>query len=166
MNLELPSNAPKTSGEAFAYLGKLVNGATIDDLKILALTEAIGERLYEEMAEGTDVPEVKQILLNNGREELVHAHRVSEAIEILSGKPFVIPPIDQNPLYTSLGPLPVTRASLTKLAEGEFNGQALYAGVASSFDDPRAIALFHLNGTEEAGHGAQLLKAANLLPPD
>lgn len=166
MNMDLPSNMPKTSTEAFAYIGKLVNGATVDDLKILALTEALGKQLYEDLAEATDVPEVKEILLENGQEELRHAYRLSEAIEILTGKPFTIPPIDQNPLFTPLGPMPVTRASLNKLAEGEFGGQALYEGIASSFDNPRAIALFRLNGEEEAWHGKQLLKAASLLPPD
>lgn len=166
MIIELPAHAPKTSAEAFAYIGKLGAGATVDDLKILALTEALGQRLYEDLAEGSDLPEVKAILLQNGREELLHAHRLSEAIEILTGEPFPIPPIDQNPVFTPLAPMPVTRASLNKLAQGEFGGQALYAAIASSFDDPRAVALLHLNGKEEVGHGDQLLKAASLLPAD
>lgn len=166
MTITLPADAPKTSGEAFAYIGKLINGATIDDLKILALTEALGMQLYENLAEGTDLPDVKEMLRENGRDELKHAWRISEAIEILTGEPFPIPPIDQNPLFTPLAPMPVTRASLTKLSEGEFGGQALYKGIASSFDNPQAIALFLQNGKEEAHHGEQLLKAASLLPAD
>lgn len=50
MLIELPADAPKTTAEAFAWLGKLANGATVDDLKILALIEAIGLKLYEEIA--------------------------------------------------------------------------------------------------------------------
>lgn len=166
MIIDLPANAPRTSAEAFAFVGTLGNGATIDDLKILALTEALGQQLYEDLAAGTDLPDVQAILRQNGREELRHAHRLSQAIEILSGEPFAIPPIEQNPIFTPMGPMPVTRASLTKLAQGEFGGQALYEAIASSFDDPRAIALLHQNGKEEVGHGEQLLKAASLLPAD
>jgi len=162
----LPRNAPKTTGEAFAYVGRLGKGATIDDLKILALTEAVGKELYDDLASRTELPEVRDILLGNGREELKHAHRVSEAIEILTGEPFPIPPIDENPVFTPLDPMPVTRASLTKLAEGEFGGKALYEGIASSFDDRRAVALLRLNREEEAGHGERLLEAVKLLPAD
>lgn len=166
MDIRLPANAPKTTAEAFAHVGGLGKGATTDDLKILALTEALGKELYDDLATRTDIPEVKDILLGNGREELRHAYRVSEAIQILTGEPFPIPPIDENPIFTPLDPMPVTRASLASLAEGEFGGKAMYEGLASSFDDPRAIALFRLNGDEEASHGDRLLKAAELMPAD
>lgn len=163
MDLELPADAPKTTGEAFAFVGKLGAGATVNDLKILALTEALGDELYASMADGTDNPQVKALLLANGREELAHAHRVGKAIEILTGQPFPIPPIAENPIYTPLGPRPVTRETLARLAEGEFAGEDLYDRIASSFDDAQAAALLRQNGREELEHGHRLKRAAELL---
>lgn len=163
MDIRLPGNAPKTTDEAFAYIGRMGPDVTVDDLKILALVEAVGKELYACLAEGTDDPEVKALLLANGREELAHAHRVGKAIEILSGEAFPIPPIEDNPVYTPLAPMAVTRASLGKLAEGERSGEAMYERIAASFDDPDAIALFRLNGKEELEHGARLQRAADLL---
>jgi len=163
MSLDLPANAPKTTSEAFAYLGRLAKGATIDDLKILALVEAIGLKLYEEMAARAAHPEVKKLLLANGREELAHAHRVSKAIEILTGKPFPIPAIDQNPLYTGVTPAPITKAAFAGLVKAEFSGENLYEGVASGFDNPEVVALFRQNGKEETGHGQRLQQAAEFL---
>lgn len=163
MPIELPANAPKTTSEAFAYLGKLVNGATVDDLKILALVEAIGLKLYEEMAARAAHPEVKKLLLANGREELAHAHRVGKAIEILTGKPFPIPAIDKNPLYTGVTPAPITKAAFTALVKSEKSGNTLYEGVASSFREAEVVALFKQNGREEIGHGDRLQQALEYL---
>jgi rubrerythrin len=163
MTIELPENAPKTSQEAFAYVGAMGPNVTIDDLKILALTEALGLELYAKLAQGTENMAVRDLLLENGREELLHAERVSQAIEILTGQPFPIPPIDENPIYTPLPVAPLTREALQKLADAEYAGENLYAGVASSFDDAQAKALFLQNGKEEAGHGRRLAQAAELL---
>lgn len=165
MSLDLPAEAPKTTNEAFAFIGRMGGDArtTVDDLKILALTEALGKELYACMAEGVDDVRIKDLLLANGREELAHAHRVAKAIEVLSGKPFPIPAISDNPLYTPLDPMPVTKDTLGKLAEGEFAGEGLYARIAESFDDPEALALFRLNGKEELAHGRRLMEAAELL---
>jgi rubrerythrin len=164
MSYQLPAGAPKTTGEAFAYIGRLKDGATVEDLPILALAEALGKALYDDLASRADHPEVKKLLLENGREELAHAHRVSKAFTVLTGEHFAIPPIEDNPLYTALDPMPITKAALTALAEGEFGGEALYAGIAASFDNPEALALFRLNGKEELDHGARLMKAVALLP--
>jgi rubrerythrin len=163
MTITLPANAPKSTPEAFEYVGSMGPRVTIDDLKILALVEALGLELYAKMAEGTDNQAVQDLLMENGREELLHAERVSQAIEILTGEPFPIPPIDQNPIYTPLPVSEVTRDSLGKLAEAEFAGQDLYAGIAASFDNADAKALFLQNGKEEAEHGNRLAKAAKLL---
>lgn len=163
MMIELPANAPRTSLEAFEYVGAMGANATVDDLKILALTEAIGLELYTNMAEGTDNLAVRELLLENGQEELRHAHRVSEAIEILTGEAFPIPSIDNNPIYTPLPVMPLTREALQKLADAEFAGETLYSGVASAFEDERAKALFLQNGKEEAEHGHRLARAAELL---
>lgn len=163
MSWDLPKTAPKTTGEAFAYVGKLANGATIDDLKILALVEALGLALYEDMASQTDNPGVQALLRANGREEMAHAHRVAKALEILTGKAYPIPAIADNPLYTSLPPMPVTAETLGKLAQAELAGQDLYAGIAGSFDNADVIALMQQNGREEVQHGHRLLEAVALL---
>lgn len=163
MGYELPADGPKTSGEAFAFINRLKNGATAEDLPVLALVEAIGKALYDEMASRADHPEVKKLLLANGREELAHAHRVGKAFTILTGEPFDIPPVDQIPFYTPMEPMPITKASLSKLAEGEFGGGDLYDGIAASFDNPEAIALFRQNGKEELEHGDRMMKALAFL---
>ena len=163
MAWELPENAPRNTGEAFEYVGRLGAGATIDDLKILALTEALGQELYYGLAAQVANPEVQALLRRNGDEELAHAHRLGEALEILTGEAFPIPPIAENPIYTPLESSPVTKASLTQLAELEFAGQDLYAGIAASFDNPAAIALFRQNGVEEVEHGHRLKQASALL---
>lgn len=156
---------PKTTGEAFARIGAFRDGGvTIDDLKVLALAEAIGKALYDDMATRAPNAEVKALLERHGDEELRHGHRLSEAIELLTGEPFPIPPVDQIPFYTPLDPMPVTREALRGLAQGEFGGKDLYNGVASSFTDPRAIAIFNLNGDEEAEHGRALLAIINQIP--
>lgn len=163
MVLELPANAPKTTNEAFAYVGELSKGATIDDLKILALVEAIGEELYNDLAGRAENPQVQELLRANGREEMVHAQRVSKALEILTGKSFPIPPLSEIPFFTPLSRMPITAEALGALAAAELAGADLYAGVASSFDNPEAVALFQQNGKEEIQHGHRLQRAAELL---
>lgn len=159
------SDMPKTTGEAFARIGGFKDGGVnIDDLKVLALAEAIGKALYDDLATRAPNAEVKALLERHGDEELRHGHRLSEAIEILTGEPFPIPPVDQIPFYTPLDPMPVTREALGGLAQSEFGGKELYNGVASSFTDPKAIAIFNLNGDEEAEHGRALLAIMDQLP--
>jgi rubrerythrin len=156
---------PKTTGEAFARIGAFKDGGvTIDDLKLLALVEAIGKALYDDLATRAPNAEVKALLEQHGREELRHGERLSEVIEHLTGEPFPIPPLDQIPFYTPLDPMPVTRESLNGLAQGEFSGKELYNGVASSFTDPKALAVFTLNGDEEAEHGRNILAIIDQLP--
>ncbi|WP_221795327.1 ferritin-like domain-containing protein [Aquisediminimonas sediminicola] len=161
--MDLPANTPKTTADGFAFISTLGKGANVGDLKILALVEAIGKQLYDDLAAATPQVEVKQILQANGREELVHAHRLSKAVELLTGQPFPIPEIADNPIYTPLPFTPVTRESLEKLALGEFGGEELYANIASSFDHPEVVELLRLNGQEESQHGARLQEAAALL---
>ena len=163
MSAQLGPGAPTNSGEAFAYLQRLKDGATVDDLKVLALTEAIGLELYEDMARKTDNPEVQALLRRAGREELGHAHRVSKAIEILTGEPFPIPAIEDHPFYTPMDSGPITKETLLGIAQGEFAGEEMYKGVASRFSDPEVIKLFALNGKEERQHGERLQQIVELL---
>src|SRR4029077_19269951 len=130
MTWNLPENAPKSTGEAFAYLDKMRNGTTVDDLKILALAEVIGKVLYDELAERVDQPEIKELFRHNGREELAHAYRVGKAIEKLTGEPFPIPTLEEHPFYTPIDPMPLTREALQGLAEAERAGMEMYADIA------------------------------------
>jgi rubrerythrin len=130
----------------------------------MVLVEAAGQTLYEETAKGTDHPGVRDLLLHNGREEMAHAHRVAKAIKAISGEDFPPPAAADNPYLA--GPIPstpVTAEGLTKTADAEFGGDALYQRWADATDNPEAARLFRLNGGEESDHGNRLLQAAALL---
>ena len=164
MSVQLGPGAPTNSGEAFLYVRRLRDeGANVDDLKVLALAEAIGLELYEDLARKTDNPEAQALLRQSGREEMIHAHRISQVIEILSGEAFPIPAIEDHPFYTPMDTGPLTREALEKLAQGEFAGEDLYKGVASRIDHPEALKLLAQNGKEELDHGARIQKVVALL---
>jgi rubrerythrin len=161
--VEIPAGSPQTLGEAFAHI-YTVETPSIDDLKVMVLVEAAGLTLYEETAKGTDNVAVKDLLLHNGREEMAHAHRVSKAIRAINGEDFLPPAAADNPYL--VGPIPstaVTAEGLTKTADAEFGGDALYARWADAIGNDEAAALFRLNGKEESDHGNRLLQAAALL---
>lgn len=164
MNWQLPPHAPKNTMEAFAYVSGLSKGADLDDLRILALTEALGKALYDDLADRAENPEVQKLLRANGDDELSHAYRAAKALEILTGEPFVIPPIEENPIYSPIAPMPLTKAALGSLAEAELAGEDLYAGIAASFDNAEVKALFAQSGREEVEHGHRLMRVAELLP--
>ena len=160
----LEPEMPQTIGEAFAHLNK-VTAPTIADLKVMVLVEAASETLYRRTAEGTDNAEVIALLHHNGAEEMVHAGRVSQAIAVLGGGDFPAPAAADNP-YLAAGSVPfapVTASALRKLSAGEFGGEALYEGWASSIDNAQAAELLRANGREETDHGNRLLHAAALL---
>lgn len=162
---EIPKGAPNTLMDAFQHIAKLDN-PSIDDLKVMVMIEAAGLQLYEDLAAGTELSDVQDILKHNGREELAHAHRVSKAIGKLTGEPYPVPAPEENPYLAGpqLEPKPVTRDMLLSLAEGEVNGEDLYERWASHCGNDEAAALFRLNGREELGHGQRLQQAAALLP--
>ena len=145
-------------------MGGLSKGATLDDLKILALTEALGKELYFELADRAEDPRVKEMLRANGRDPYTHAERACWALKILTGETYVLPSISENPLYSPIAPMPLTKAALGALAEAELAGEDLYAGVAGSFDNAEVKALFALSGREEIEHGHRLKQVAELLP--
>jgi rubrerythrin len=159
----IPEGAPQTLGEAFAHIGQ-VTAPTVRDLKIMVLLEAAGQTLYEKSAEGTDHDGVKALLIENGAEEMKHAHRVSAAIKAMTGEDFSPPDAASNPYLT--GHIPVaalTPEGLRKTADTEFAGELLYEGWAANLDHAEAAALLRLNAKEETDHGNRLLKAAALL---
>lgn len=161
--VDLPAGAPATLGAAFAHIGQ-VTAPTVTDLKVMVLVEAAGQTLYESFAQATDNPAVRDLLLHNGREEMAHAHRVSKAIEAMTGESFLPPAAADNPYCAgSMPSAPMSPEGLRKTAEGEFGGDALYAGWASSLENEEAARLLRLNGAEETDHGNRLLEAALLL---
>jgi rubrerythrin len=163
MTTAIPTGSPQTLGEAFRHI-YTVETPSIDDLKVMVLVEAAGLTLYAETAKGTDNQAVKDLLNHNGREEMAHAHRVSNAIRAINGEDFPPPAAADNPYLK--GPIPstpVTAEGLKKTAEAEFGGDALYAKWADAIGNAEAAALFRQNGKEESAHGNRLLAAAALL---
>jgi rubrerythrin len=143
---ELPSGAPQTMNEAFAWIATLDN-PSVDDLKIMVMVEAAGKALYESLASGVSNEAVRALLLRNGREELAHAHRVSRAIGKLTGVDYPVPAQEENPYLTApLAARAVDAAVLSNLAEAEFGGEALYERWASHCPNDEAAALFRQNG--------------------
>ena len=163
MAVSLPSGAPETLGAAFAHINSLTS-PTVDEMKIMVLLEAAGLELYRGLASGTENATVVALLDHNGREELAHAHRVSKAVEAISGETFLPPAAADNPyLAAALPAMPVTPEVLRGLAKGEFGGENLYESWAANAQNAEAARLFRLNGKEEADHGNRLLEAAALL---
>jgi Mn-containing catalase len=164
MTTLLPAGAPATLGEAFAHINGLT-APNVTDLKVMVLIEAAGLSLYEQISRGTDHAGVIDLLAHNGREELAHAHRVSKAIKAISGEDFPPPAPADNPYLQGEAPpiSALTAAALTKLADAEFGGDALYATWADASENAEAAALFRQNGKEESDHGNRLLAAAALL---
>lgn len=161
----LPEGAPATLRDAFAHIGT-VTAPTVLDMKVMVLTEAAAMALYYTTAEGTDIAGIVDLLQANGREEMLHAERVSAAIKAVSGEDFPPPQPADNPyLQDGLAPFaPITREALTGLAQGEFGGEKLYETWAANTANADAAALFRLNGKEETDHGNRLMAAAELVP--
>ena len=159
----LPAGAPQTIGAAFGHINA-VTAPTILDLKVMVLVEAAAERLYHTSADGADHPGVRALLIENGHEEMKHAHRISAAIKALTGEDFPPPAAADNPYLSAHIPTAkLTPEGLRAQAQTEFAGDALYGQWADSIGHEEAAALFRLNGAEESDHGNRLLQAAALL---
>jgi rubrerythrin len=164
-SIQLPEGAPANLGGAFAHIGQ-VTAPNVLDMKVMVLTEAAAMALYYKTAELTHDTAVKALLQANGREEMLHAQRAMLAIKAVSGEDFFPPMAEDNP-YLVGGAFPLgemSKAGLTKLAQGEFGGEKLYEVWAAGTENPEAARLFRLNGGEERDHGNRLLEAAALLP--
>ena len=163
MTVILPDDAPKTLGEAFARINN-VTAPTVTDLKVMVLVEAAGQTLYEKSAEAAAHPRVKELLIENGHEEMKHARRAAEVIKLLTGEEFPAPEAADNPYLTGHIPIAaITPEGLRKTADSEFAGEKLYENWATSISHPEAAALLRANGREETDHGNRLLEAAALL---
>lgn len=160
----LEPGMPQTIGEAFAHIGT-VTAPTVMDIKVMCLVEAASKELYRATAAGAENPAVADLLRTNGDEEFVHARRAAAVLKVLTGEDFTPPEAGENP-YLASGVFPIgelTPPALRKLAQTEFDGEALYEGWAASIGNDEAAALLRANGKEETDHGNRLLQAAALL---
>ena len=66
----------------------------VDDMKLMILLETAGEPLYEKLASMVSDEESAKLLRMNGREETAHAHRLKQAIELLTGESYEIPGLE------------------------------------------------------------------------
>ncbi len=159
----LPEGAPDNIGEAFAKISASA-APSITDLQIMVLIEAAAKPGYGAMAAEATHPEIKALMLANGREELAHAHRVARAIGILTGgAPYPVPAPEDNPYLTRPFPrAPISKAMLEGLAQSEFGGDGLYQKWAQSCPNPQVAELFRQNGREETRHGERMKRAVAL----
>ncbi len=156
------TDLPADFGAAFARLSAL-SKLEIEDMKLMILLETAGEPLYAGLADGVEPEEAKALLLQNGREETAHAHRLKKAIEILTGDPYPIPPLDENP-YGKPPPMgAVTAELLRQVIQAEFGGDSLYQRYADNEANAEVAELLRQNGREETRHGKRLEQVIELL---
>ena len=127
----LPADLPADFGAAFARLSAL-STLEVEDMKLMILLETAGEPLYEMLAAGVELEAAKTLLLENGREETAHAHRLKQAIEILTGEPYEIPSLDENPYAEPPAMGEVTAELLRGLFQAEFGVDTIYQGYAEN----------------------------------
>lgn len=158
----LPATMPKTSEEAFAYIGT-IGTPSVDDLKLMVCLEASGQSFYGALAAGAPSKEIGDLMAANGREEMAHARRLQKAIRILTGETFEIPARAANPFDTAPASLPVDAALLETMAKGEFGGELMYEGWAEKIGNDEVAKLLRRNGKEERRHGERAERARALL---
>ena len=147
----LPNDVPADFGAALARLSR-VERLDVDDMKLMILLETAGEPLYAKLAAGVEPAEAKALLLQNGREETAHAHRLKRAIEKRTGAPYALPTLAENP-YSEPPPFPsVNAALLAGVQEGETAGDLMYQRYADHETDPEIAEWLRQNGREELRH--------------
>ncbi len=158
----LPADLPADFSAAFAKLNAL-SKLEVEDMKLMILLETAGEPLYAGLADGVDPEEAKMLLRQNGREEKAHAHRLKQAIEILTGEPYEIPSLDENPYAKPPAMGEVTAEMLRGLIQAEFGGDSLYQGYADNEENAEVVELLRQNGREETRHGKRVEQVIELL---
>lgn len=158
----IPEGCPSNMYEAFAYIGTVAQ-PTIDDLKLMVLLEAAGKTMYDDLADDVEAADLKEMLVDSGREEYLHAERVSRAIEILTGTSYPVPAAGQNPYMVGWVKPRLTRELADSLAMAEAGGEQLYGSWASHCANDEISALFEQSGREETYHARRLEKIAALL---
>ncbi len=102
-------------------------------------------------------------LRQNGREETAHAHRLKKAIELLTGEPYAIPSLAENPYGEAPEMGAVTVDLLRGLMQAGFGGDALYELYAKNEENADVAALPRQNGTEETRHEKRVEQVIELL---
>lgn len=159
---DLPKDAPADFMSAIAW----INGKKrleLEDLKVMILIECAGEPLYYGMADAVGNEEAAELLRKNGREETAHAHRLKQAIEILTGVPHEIPSLADNP-YANLPSLgPISGDVLAGVVAAEKSGDVSYHRFAHNEPNEEVAALLRQNGREETGHAKRVTQVMRLL---
>jgi rubrerythrin len=158
----LPADLPADFGAAFAKLSALTK-LGVEDMKLMILLETAGDPLYAGLADAVEPEEAKALLRQNGREETAHAHRLKRAIEILTGAPYEIPALEDNPYAKSPSMGTVTVEMLRGLVQAERGGDALYQTYAAGEENPDVAELLRQNGREETRHGERVEQVIALL---
>jgi rubrerythrin len=158
----LPADLPPDFRAALAKLSALPKMG-VEDMKLMILLETAGEPLYNALATGVEPIEAQALLRQNGREETAHAERLKQAIEILTGRPFEIPSLDENPYGKPPALGEVTIELLQGLVEAEIGGNALYLGYAENEENEKVAKLLRQNAREEKRHGTRVKKVIKML---
>lgn len=158
----LPANLPSDFGAAISLLGQRER-LDVEDMKLMILLETAGDPLYQKLASLVEHPEAKALLEQNGREETAHAHRLKNAIEILTGEPYEIPSLEQNP-YAEAPPFTeVNAALLAGVQAGENAGDDMYQRYADHEPNEKVAELLRQNGREETRHGERVSQVIALI---
>lgn len=158
----LPADLPSDFGSALAVLNAK-DRLDVEGLKLMATVECAGEPFYLGLAECVSIPEAQKLLRENAREETAHAHRVKKAIEILTGAPYELPTLAENP-YASPPAFPeVTPELLEGIRAGELAGDVSYQRFADSEPNPEVAELLRQNGREEVRHSNRVEQVIALL---
>lgn len=162
MSDSLPKQIPPDFLSALTHLTSL-DKLSIEDMKLMILLETAGEPLYEKLASLAPDGEAQKLLRMNGREELAHAKRLAKAIEILTGKPFELPSLDENP-YAEPPPFgEISAELLTGVIAGEDSGNEAYQKYADNEPNAEVAELLRQNGREETRHGQRVGRVIEIL---
>ena len=163
MTSSLPADLPADFNTAFQrLLGR--DRLDVEDMKLMVLLETAGDPLYQTLAKLAPNQEAAKLLRQNGREETAHAHRLKQAIEILTGSSFEIPDLDENP-YSEPPPFPQALSAelLRGVAAAEQGGDAMYQRYADNEPNAEVAELLRQNGREELRHGERVEQVIELL---
>jgi rubrerythrin len=158
----LPNDMPADYGAALARLFA-AKRLDVEDMKLMILLEMAGEPLYAKLAELVEPADAKELLLQNGREETAHAHRLKRAIEKKTGAPFVLPTLAQNPFATPPAFPAVDAALLAGVQQGETAGDSAYQGYADNEPDPEIAEWLRQSGREELRHRDRVGRVIEIL---
>lgn len=162
MSTSLPSKVPADFASAFQHL-LACDRLEVDDMKLMVLLETAGDPLYQKLAELAPNDEAAELLRQNGREETAHAHRLKKAIEILTGQPYELPDLAENP-YREPPPFPALTPELLEGVVGaEDGGDAMYQRYADNEPNAEVADLLRQNGREETRHGQRVSRVIEIL---